>query len=131
MNKKQMIDKIYEVIADKEFIFGCKVKYEYHWLNKIWDWWWDLNTTEWIWYCNWHWYHEESGDMCGNKYKHTYKLEKIIWHPVMIWDVLDMEWIDDNDIIEYIMDLFIEKRKPIEEQSEECIKFIYNLIKEA
>jgi hypothetical protein len=53
-----------------------------------------------------------------------------IWHDVMIWDVLDyfifqtISDITSEDIFNH-RDEF---RKPIEEQSEECISFIYSLI---
>lgn len=74
------------------------------------------------------------------------------YHPVMIWDVLD--WIKTNlkektyyTTIEYwekqkyfrqwlcarmavSKDLRTQPRLPIEDQSEECISFIYNLCKD-
>jgi len=68
---------------------------------------------------------------------------KIIWHPVMIWDVLD--WIDKEHKLFFtykeenspltlwadkVVNLWKDKRKPIDDQSEECIDFIYNLIQE-
>ena len=61
---------------------------------------------------------------------------------VMIWDVLD--FIEKNDLnnirfdnktgivlntYDDILDEWQEKRKPIEEQSDDCIDYIYNLIK--
>ncbi len=46
---------------------------------------------------------------------------------VMIWDVLD--WIKNNPRPALQIFKFWElTRKPIEDQSEECIEFIYNLI---
>jgi len=57
---------------------------------------------------------------------------------VMIWDVLDWrENIDKRvqtnkeytEIREFILWLREHKRKPIGDQSTECIEFIYNLIK--
>jgi hypothetical protein len=49
---------------------------------------------------------------------------------VMIWDVLD--WIEKWNFFDkiVILQLWKEKRKPIEKQSEECIEYFYNLIKE-
>jgi hypothetical protein len=57
----------------------------------------------------------------------------------MIWDVLDC--IEENDISKYrkvnwhtyssiddIVDMWEYKRKPIEEQNEECIDYIFDLI---
>jgi len=61
---------------------------------------------------------------------------KPTWHsPVMIWDVLDWMqpkywiWIPDLENRSEVCMKREHKRKPIEEQSEECIDFIYNLIK--
>jgi len=70
-------------------------------------------------------------------------IEKIIWHPVMIWDVLaycDMynlmnknmhkcifsDWVINR--WENILLLWKDKRLPIEEQSSEAIDYVYNLI---
>lgn len=62
----------------------------------------------------------------------------ILWHPVMIWDVLDrcfenwieMEWEwDDEPGIVTLWGERTELRKPIERQSIECIKYIYSLLK--
>lgn len=69
---------------------------------------------------------------------------EILGHPVMIWDVMDYfikkvkEELDNNryfgkyaGVNEKIIILFFDKmRLPIEEQSDECIDFIYNLINE-
>lgn len=76
-------------------------------------------------------------------------IKSVIWHPVMIGDVLD--WIYENDIDQVelhqlierkwkdtnftytpssvmVIALWKEKRKPIDEQSDECIKFVYDLL---
>ena len=57
------------------------------------------------------------------------------WYdPVMIWDVLDWmyKWYNEIDVLWVIDDIihneWDNKRKPIEEQSDECIEYIYNLI---
>lgn len=142
-----MIDKIYEVIADKTISRWLKVVDE--WQEKIISlvftaWWWKDNVNEkrkeeyYIEFCWW------SGD-CS--YSYVKETMKIIWHPVMIWDVLDWidklnQWLWEDHIkvwnsvrhkfdtkIKIIEDKRKEKRKPIEDQSEECIEFVYNLIK--
>lgn len=58
--------------------------------------------------------------------------------PVMIWDVLDFlkhnsKWIEYKEYDKKRIDILDEwdfLLKPIEEQSDECIEYIYNLIKE-
>lgn len=80
------------------------------------------------------------------------QIAKITCKPVMIWDVID--WIEKNSesykpiigekffmtwvwkkkkikiLSECCLFFWKEKRKPIEEQSDECIEFVYNLISE-
>ena len=142
MTKDEMINKIYEVIADKTLSFWCIAEYKYNGFQKlllciqsysIWNkYWTPLNYTN----------NPVEIDIS--------EMRKIIWHPVMIGDVL--EYIQDNLIMlntsekwDYfmlkknpytpydwilwtLMDIRTNKRKPIENQSEECITFIYNLI---
>lgn len=120
---EQMIEVIYEEIANKELSFGCKLKNN-RIAYLIWK---DYNE-------NWEF---------NNRYRMIDDWENIftgvvwnvIWHPVMIWDVLD--WMEQRVTDVEWMPLFMwimqstwkHKRKPIEEQSEECIIYIYNLIK--
>lgn len=79
-----------------------------------------------------------------NKFFNRNDIQKIIWHPVMIWDILD--YFKINDILDFIdiktdtnwntmfkqtkhskiIELWKEKRKPIENQSDKCIEFIFN-----
>ena len=103
-----MIDKIYEVIANKELSFGCKVSR------------WDFNEIVII------------GQYEIKKSKviriycpdDTDYLNDVIWHPVLIGDVLD--WIKiEHDLwnLDYISPIeaiinWKHKRLPIEEQSE-------------
>ncbi len=178
MNRKQKIDFIYKKIADKTLSFGCVVKWEeayYTILELI------PGPVNWIKRAevmNWYrWY--------GKFWPVTLipiGEYKIIWHPVMIWDVL--KWIDKNcvnwvltcskcgsevwyeDWIAYCSDwdcdndkfedfkwlyktnlsiefydikteyvnkddfLWQKLDKPIEDQSDECVNFVYEMIKE-
>ncbi len=118
MTKQEKINAIYEKIADKTLSFGCRVifreniKKEYLPYESImvddrknYDWW--VLFTDIL-----------------NKYID----KKIIWHPVMIWDVLDyLKWQPEYYNIWY---WWKNKRKPIEDQSDKCIDYIYNLISE-
>ena len=79
-------------------------------------------------------------------YYKYYSIKEIIWHPVMLWDALN--WLDKkmDKISKEVMraDVFYQnvylntsnllngwkkKSKPIEDQSDDCIYFIYSLIK--
>lgn len=123
--EEEMIDKINLVIANKELSFWCRM------IMKDCDW--DKHNVQYInedfvYYENWNtWWYEEDW------------VEKIIWHKVMIWDVLD--WISgfwewgftvwwDGVIDMWQWQWKFNFRKPIEEQSEECIEYIYSLIQE-
>lgn len=149
MTRQDMIDKIYEVVADKSMTYWCIFKTRY---NKPWDYSqldfmtnstpkigrindnWSIETVEWMFdsvnlfiECRW----SDSYNLNNYWQKYKYIWYKIIWHPVMIWDILD--YLSSNDNAYYDLQLAIVrertfKRKPIEDQSEECILFIYNLI---
>lgn len=113
-----MIDKIYEVVSDKTLSFWCIVtskwnpnkrqkRIAYYWTDASWDWIWKLeswsNIADWA--------------------------IQIIWHPIMIGCVLD--YLQSNNLLSECIDLlwiWNNKTKPIEKQSEECIKFVYDLI---
>ena len=116
MNREERIKAIYEKIADKTLSFGCRMyseDYDYY-----------FYTDE---------YQREYSE-CDN----------IIWHPIMLWDVLEYMWdiakikafkfpeeelIDIKKLAFEIMLYWQFKRKPIEAQSDECIEFVYNIIK--
>ena len=55
-------------------------------------------------------------------------------NPVMIWDVLDYlnknfdEWNSLNIKVNFLLSYWKYIRKPFEEQSEECIDYVFNLL---
>lgn len=128
---KNRIDKIYEVIANKEFTNWCKIVYNpikndillnYQYITT------SILTTK-----------VAKDDLLVNPLYHYFtpvkikrlQVTKIIWHPILIWDI--MHWILENQSIDSLMDImknlpWRKLRKPIEKQSEECIDYIYNLI---
>ena len=126
MNKQQKIDKIYEVIADKTLSFGCRMQWlQYNYIML-------LNRKS---------HYDVMSDIDNPKRNmiDPTDIYKIIWHPVMIWDVLQYffniipqdVWPDDfYNMQNKILDKrdWYELNKPIEDQSEECIDFIYWLV---
>lgn len=129
ITKQEMIDKIYEVIADKTRNMWCKIwRYEDEHSDKLTIWTYINSYVPDEYTCNprielfnwkiivWDW---------------DYDYETI-WNPVMIWDILDWMWnalaITPDDIRNLILE-WEYKREKIEDQSEECISFIYNLCK--
>jgi len=117
MKQQEMIDKIYEVIADKTLNFWCRLKdtfREYY----VWD-------EGRIYNIGGDWF--QSGDIEDDSIDEM----KIIWHPVMIWDILNYLVNSQPHIPRKLLKVWKELHKKIDEQSEECITFIYNLIKDA
>lgn len=136
LTRQEKIDTIYNKIARKDLDFGCIVESKY-WESIY------LDTRPWQLY---------------NIYRPNYRITdkekemKIIGHPVMIGDIIN--WIENewenkfpyresaeeagklyshmrdyfHNHISQLLNLWTKKQFPIEEQSDECIDFIYNLI---
>lgn len=142
MTKQMMIDKIYEKIADKTLSFWCMISVKLWWENK------HFNTV-----------------IIDTEYRDNYILYKtrhplfelrevdntiswdvkIIWHPVMLADVIDWfistidrtkneQMSDDFRLVAWdievlnIISYWKDKRKPIEEQPDTLIESVYNLL---
>lgn len=131
--KQEMLKKIYEVIADKTLSFGCMIKWrqmpeEIVILTRTTDYTISILIKKNIY-----------KDIDRNPKEKEYE---IIWHQVMLWDVLDwieqkntepnqlIWWYSVGDINLNLRHLRTNKRKPIDDQSDECIDFIYSLIKD-
>lgn len=119
MTKQEKLNAIYEAMADKTLSYGCTVKTSDWRVRFIWN----AGANVDIVYFGWCWCCEESDEV----WDYT-----IIWHPVRIGDVLDY-W----DTIAYLYPERTEytilykwgnKRLPIDEQSDECIDYVYSLI---
>lgn len=127
MTREERIKAIYEAMANKKRTFGCRWK-TLNWesvtfirKNRGWKYLYMRRNKEFmipLWYT-----------------------PKVIWHPVMIWDVLDwiepywsgyVQSVEFTDRRRRKMNLVLlqrdNKRLPIDEQSDECIDFVYSLI---
>ena len=123
MTKQEMIEAIYTKIANKTLNEWCNI------INNR------LNSKkkskivrvkdEWVSFISC-----DSHSIYKEKLIWFDKYHKIIWHPVMLWDVLDYfedkVWPAQYD---FIFQYWKYKRKPIEEQSKECIIYIFDLLK--
>lgn len=136
MNKQEKIDKIYKEIANKELSFGCKYKFHNDIIKTV--------TRQ-----NWIMKHQIIENIV---YIWEFPVKIIKWHPVMIGDALDwwykksmsvpmksksifmaeVEFKKLNNlsfkVVKEILKLYKEFRKPIEEQPEKCIDYIFNLL---
>lgn len=124
MNRQQKIDAINEMIAKKNLSFGCKIFHKVDWkrwfkARIITD---SIKRDDWIFY----WVKLDSENSV------TWLQEKemeIIGHPIMIGNVLDYFWNKKWLMtLDRILRFWEEKTKTIEEQSDKCIDYIYNLI---
>ena len=140
MNREDKIKRIYEVIADKtkEYYYKCprcwgKLSLEGYSSCGRGEWDYDRWTCKKCW------------ELTYEEDEKVYKNEEVVYKqlPIMIWDVLDWIWwwtyisecknnywyyeIDKRAIVD-ITNLYTYKRNPIEDQSDECIDFIYWLI---
>ena len=125
MTRQEKINKIYEVIADKGLRFWNLVKY---WINK--------QVARVVCTCNFKVVKVKplkTDSLTESFYEWKEFDWEIIGHPVMIGDVLD--WMRENLLIEDWEDRQVgvcmewnKKRKPIDNQPDDCIDFIYDLI---
>lgn len=137
MSREEKLETIYKEMANKELTCGCKVKFN-KWIYSIID-------RENVWFLDsykgvdWNIHNTIVVEDCVNS--RCYSIEEIIWHPVMIGDVLD--WIEPywrgyaQDVrfdrerkrkIDITLLQWDKKRLPIDEQSDGCIDYIYSLI---
>lgn len=149
--KQEKIDEIYEKIARKDFTFWCILRRENHrWdvlnykiidlENKIFDTikYWLKRKIELKIFYDVH----NTGDISiilnsdeinkdiSETFNNVIWNWKIIWHPVMIWDVLDYFWEKEWAMtLDEILRVWEKKKFPIEDQSDNCIDYVYNLIK--
>ena len=150
--REEMIAKIYEEIADKTLRRWCIIHDYNHRENddKIEV----FNVVHYepkntgvnllyynVEYSKWYWQSIAVHHLFWEKMDYRFKWKnewelryKIIGHPVMIWDVYDYH---EKDCQWYLMNMWqedmlqrqwLEKRKPIEEQSDECIDFVFSLL---
>ena len=143
MTREQKIEAIYKEMANKEASFGCRYKFIKKYQYCDWAWFepWDIITL-----CKRDAKYEDSflttffRDIALIK-KDVYDYVEIIWHPVMIGDVLDwiepywsgyVQSVEFTDRRRRKMNLVLlqrdNKRLPIDEQSDECIDYVYGLI---
>lgn len=154
--KQEKIDAIYEKIANKDLSFGCRImlknqeivmenqpveygtleNYEVVWsiIGRYWTlyWWWVTVEIEKIYFNDSFYSEEEVSDGFKEEFSFDEDNEEkdwnleIIGHPVMISDV--MEYFYGSVRFSEWWKCWRKLTKPVEEQSDECIDFIYNLI---
>ena len=158
MHKETMLYHIYERIANKSLTAWCKIKYteiiDDYWLvleeyYELWNVYMDdwngkkriehmvIQCIDYMRDLSYEWTDNFRESICPitiNDLNHNYGNNyRIIWHPVMIGDVLDWiyktwSWKDVFHHFNTIAPHWIEMRKPISEQTIECIEYIYNLL---
>jgi len=168
VTKQEMLDRIYEVIADKQLSLWCVLRFKEKEMD---DKYWDIvlfkYVRQWSSSSEWYdWYRTQRGDLvCANmrewefkfitkRYRNSMhwkpdeewervcdelvnKYFTIVWHDVMIWDIFErLRWDKRDELCKMcddiynlyigVMKMWKDKRKPINEQSEDCIRLIYS-----
>lgn len=133
--REEKIAKIYDVIADKTLSFWCKVFHSWVVCFVLSDY--SDNER----FLVWDTVAKDTGagsTMYTNRIWKE-KIQNIIWHPVMIWDVLERMIYDEDLCSERYWLIWryndndepIRKKlkEPIENQTDACINFIYKIVK--
>ena len=128
MKKQKMIEAIYDKIADKTLSEWCNIinnRIKSKKKSKI-----VRIKDEWVSFISY-----DSHSIYKEKLIWFNEYHKIIWHPVMLWDVLDyiteefsINMYPDPDYVNELLTLYEHKRKSIDEQSKECIIYVFDLI---
>lgn len=137
MTREEKIVAIYKEMANKELTFGCKVKFS-KWIYSIID-------RENVWFLDSYkgvdWNIRNTIVIEDGVNSRCYSIEEIIGHPVMIWDVIKR--IKENIEIsywEYLVKLLGQLSRlwlwrwlglSIDDQTDECIDYVYSLIKKS
>lgn len=137
MTRDEKIQAIYEKIANKELTFGCRVNTEYWRIVSIVE-----ETADERWYIV---VSEESlynDEDLGAYYcwllvrwleaMEQIDIAEIIWHPVMLGTIFEWysssRWFINSQFVMELVDKWTGYDESIDEQSDECIDFIYSLI---
>lgn len=125
MTREQKIARIQEVMADKTLSFGCEVIIPSLWeIDKIVEYtdqprhiWPGKRLVKYMWWRFYSWWEEFD----------------VIWHPVMIGDILDRiqkhipSTMERRHAEVMVLSTYKEKRKSINDQSDECIDYVLEL----
>lgn len=132
MLKEEKITKIYKLIADKTLSFWCKIKvFDFVGNSYI--------TTIIEMHTDWSIYSTINDKQYYADYEQSFQ---VIWHSVMLWDILNWrekqypanilldywDWSEFSSTVLDIVSNFTEKNKPIDEQSDTCVDFLYHLM---
>lgn len=128
--KQENIKTIYEKISDKTLSFWCNIKYMFSWKEYCNTYIWRNPFTNKIQLVMNNIWCVDTGKIVSIWKK---DITKIIWKPIMIWDIFDWQIINSkhsNITEERLKIIWLWKflKYPLEEQTEECINYIFNLI---
>lgn len=132
MTREEKIKAIYAEMANKEKTIWCKyLVYEKNEPDKIIE-----AIEEWESFTLYFGGNDYAMKPTEEDYHKYYSIKEIIWHPVMIGDaleVIDAIAANRNNAryerrLRDILMVWSKPRKPIDEQPDECIDYVYSLI---
>lgn len=132
MPREQKLTAIYKEIANKKVSFGCRYMHDGYIYT--------VDDSNYRLHKEWNNYCLYIGTICNcpieivekyNEYKNYWVVE-IIWHPVMIGSIFERysssRWFINSQFIMSLIEKWTWYDRPIEEQSDECIDYVYSLI---
>ena len=130
MTREEKLEAIYEEIANKELTFGCKAK---HTTKR-----WLIYDVVMIWQMiDWEKYFVVK-DTLDYDVEWVYENDWVItfvWHPVMIGSVFERysasKWFINAQFVMELIDKWTAMINPIDDQSDECIDYVYSLIQKS
>ena len=128
MTREEKITAIYKEMANKDLSFGCKVKFSkwiYTIINK--ESVWSLNS-----YVTENWAIHNTIVIEDRVNSRCYLIEEIIWHPVMIGTIFERysssRWFIHSQFVMELIEKWTWYDRPIDDQTDECIDYVYSLI---
>ena len=112
MTREEKLEAIYKEMANKELTPWCCVEVKAQ---------------------------NEYGDftyrLCRGDERPTTEIKEIIWHPVMLGTIFEWysssKWFINSQFINKLIDKWTGYDKPIDDQSDECIDYVYSLIQKS
>ena len=124
MTREEKIQAIYKEIANKDIDEWCIIEADWE-RGIILDYNW---TRAYVWRQRWDF--EKFDDYQHLLIKFWYK---VIWRPVMIGSIFERysssRWFINAQFVMELIDKWTWYDRPIEEQSDECVNFVYSLTK--
>lgn len=126
MTREKKLEAIYKEMADTDIDEWCIIEaYGERWTILDYNW-----TRAYVWRQRWDF--EKFDDYQHLSIKFWYK---VIWRPVMIGSIFERysssRWFINSQFVMELIDKWTGYDNPIDDQTDECIDYVYSLIKKS